>query len=222
MSSVLITEKLNVIYGELDIKVHALKDIDLQIEKGEIVAVVGPSGSGKSSLLHVLGAMMTPSSGTVHINGIPIEGMTSNQMATVRREHIGFVFQNFALIPNLNALDNVMTPLYPINPTWLRERATEILTDLGLKDRLLHKPNQLSGGERQRVAVARALINNPTIIFGDEITGNLDTKTGDEIFNLIRRINKEKDITFVLVTHDTRLASKCDRVISLEDGLIVK
>lgn len=221
MEEVIGTSNLDLIYGDMEIKVHALKQINLSINKGELLAIMGPSGSGKSSLLHVLGAMLTPTSGEIRVQGTMINTMTRDQLAVVRREHIGFVFQNFALIQNLDALDNVMTPLYPVNPPWLEQRAKELLERVGLGDRMHHTPDRLSGGERQRVAIARALINKPTIIFGDEITGNLDSKTGREIFELIKELNQKDGITFVIVTHDKEVAEMCQRTLTMKDGHIL-
>ncbi|MCY3414933.1 MAG: ABC transporter ATP-binding protein [Candidatus Heimdallarchaeota archaeon] len=215
------TTNLSLIYGENDTSVEALKEVNLSIDKGELIAIMGPSGSGKSSLLHVLGAMLTPSSGKVRILGTEINRMSRNQLATMRRNHIGFIFQNFALIQNLDALSNVMTPLYPVNPPWLKARAEDLLTKVGLAERMHHKPEQLSGGEKQRVAIARALINSPDIIFGDEITGNLDTSTGSEIFNIVKKLNEEEEITFVIVTHDREVADKCQRTLRMRDGEII-
>lgn len=215
------TSNLSHTYGGLEVKVEALKNINLKISRKELVAVMGPSGSGKSTLLHILGAMLTPTEGEVRVDGVSIQSMNRNQLAKVRRESIGFVFQNFALIASLNALENVMTPLYPVNPPWLKQRAMDILERVGLSERMYHKPDQLSGGERQRVAIARALINKPTVIFGDEVTGNLDSKTGGEIFELIKELNEEEGITFIIVTHDKEIAKFCQRTIIMKDGMIV-
>jgi len=215
------TEALNLIYGEGEPnQVHALKNVNLQIKKKDLIAITGPSGSGKSSLLHVLGAMQTPSSGSITLLGSKIGKMKRNELSKIRRNNIGFTFQNFALINHLTALDNVMIPLYPINPPKLRENAENLLERVGLDQRMSHYPNQLSGGEKQRVAIARALINKPSIVLGDEITGNLDSKTGLEIFDLIKDLNKNENITFLLVTHDLALADLCSTRISMNDGVL--
>lgn len=221
MVSIIETKDLNQIYGVGETKVHALKDINLEIEKGDLVAVMGPSGSGKSSLLHVIGAMLTPTSGEISINGNMIQNFTRKQLAEIRRNEIGFIFQSFALINHLNAIENVMIPLYPLNLDDTRKRATELLTKVGLSHRFHHLPTELSGGEKQRVAIARALINKPSILLGDEITGNLDTQTGKEIFKLIRELNDE-GITFLLVTHDNTIAKSCKRIIELKDGKLLQ
>lgn len=220
MSELVISTKgLNLIYaaGKPN-EVHALRDVNLQIEKGELIAITGPSGSGKSSLLHILGAMQTPTNGSITLIGKDIQNMPRNQLSEIRRSTIGFTFQSFALINHLTALDNVMVPMYPVNPPWLRDRAEELLDRVGLGNRMSHYPHQLSGGEKQRVAIARALINKPTIVLGDEITGNLDSGTGLEIFKLIKDLNADERITFLLVTHDLQLAALCDRQISMNDG----
>ncbi len=211
-------EKVNLVYGEGSTTVHALIDVNLEIKKGAIVSIVGPSGSGKSSLLHVIGAMRTPTSGKININGIAIQNASRNELAHIRRDKIGFIFQTFALLDHLTAAENVMAPMIPINPPGLRKEAMELLELVGLEHRTHHKPSELSGGEKQRVAIARALINSPDIIIGDEITGNLDSKTGEEIFSLIKNLNEERKITFLIVTHDESIAKSCDYQIEMKDG----
>ena len=217
---IITTNSVNHYYGDEVIKVHALKNINLSLNEGELTALVGPSGCGKSSLLHVLGAMLTPTSGKVTFMGEAIENFRSSQLARIRRDKIGFIFQNFALVNHLNALENVMLPLYPTNPSGLKERANKLLNRVGLHDRIYHRTNHLSGGERQRVAIARALINKPSIVFGDEITGNLDSSTGEAIFDLITELNEEENITFLIVTHDENIASVCRKTINMFDGYL--
>ncbi len=212
------TKNLNLIYGSGDTSVHALKNINLEVKKGDLLALKGPSGSGKSSLLHVIGAMQTPTSGEVIINGKAIQNYNRYELSKIRRDEIGFIFQSFALIRHLTAIENVMIPLYPQNPENLKEKAEKMLSLVGLENRMYHKPSQLSGGENQRVAIARALINHPNIILGDEITGNLDSTTGNDIFNIIEELNKSQKITIILVTHDNELANKCHYSISMKDG----
>lgn len=214
-------DKVNLIYGQGSTAVHALKDVYLEIKKGAIVSIVGPSGSGKSSLLHVIGAMRTPTSGSININGIAIQNASRNELAHIRRDKIGFVFQTFALLDHLTAVENVMAPMMPINSPGLRNEAMELLNLVGLGHRTHHRPSELSGGEKQRVAIARALINSPDIIIGDEITGNLDTKTGEEIFSLIKNLNEERNITFLIVTHDESIAKSCDYQIEMKDGKLL-
>lgn len=218
MKEIIGTSELHLWYGNEEPRVHALRGIDLSIQSGELTSLVGPSGSGKSSLLHVLGAMLTPTSGEVRILEEPIQGFNRKQLAKVRREKIGFIFQNFALVSHLTALENVMLPLYPVNPPGLKKRAKEVLIRVGLGHRFSHTPNHLSGGERQRVAIARSLINEPEIVLGDEITGNLDTDTGKEIFRLIEDLNQNEGVTFLVVTHDLMVANTCRRTITMKDG----
>lgn len=220
---VIFTSKLNLTYAQGHAnEVNALKNVNLVINRGDLIAISGPSGSGKSSLLHILGAMQTPTSGIVEVNGNNLQNLNRYELARIRREHIGFTFQNFALINHLSALDNVMVPLYPISPPKLKQRALSLLERVGLANRAHHFPTQLSGGERQRVAIARALINNPTIVLGDEITGNLDTKTGEEIFDLIKDLNQVDKITFILVTHDRSIADLCNERIEMKDGMLFR
>jgi putative ABC transport system ATP-binding protein len=201
--------------------IHALKSVSLTINKGEFVALMGPSGSGKSTLMNILGCLDTPSKGEYTLNGINVSHMTDNQLAEVRNTEIGFVFQTFNLLPRNTALDNVALPLVyaGINKVKRQERAKLTLENVGLGNRLDHKPNELSGGQRQRVAVARALINNPSIILADEPTGNLDTKTSIEIMGLIEDIHA-KGNTIILVTHEEDIALHAHRIVRMRDGLI--
>ena len=201
--------------------VHVLKGIDLDIDKGEYVAFMGPSGSGKSTLMNLLGCLDTPTAGTYKLNGRDVSQMTDDELAEVRNSEIGFVFQTFNLLPRTTALDNVALPMiYAGSSKKARHtRAEEVLTDVGLADRMDHRPNQLSGGQRQRVAVGRALVNKPSIILADEPTGNLDSKTGVEIMALFDEIHASGN-TVILVTHEEEIAEHAHRVVRLRDGMI--
>ena len=201
--------------------VYVLKGIDLEINKGEYVVLMGPSGSGKSTLMNILGCLDTPTSGTYILNGKYVSEMQDDELAGIRNKEIGFVFQTFNLMPRTTALDNVALPMvYAGHSKSERvERATEVLTQVGLDDRMDHKPNQLSGGQRQRVAVARALVNKPSIILADEPTGNLDSKTSVEIMNLFNEIHTNGN-TVILVTHEEDITAYAHRVIRLRDGII--
>jgi len=202
--------------------VSALRGVTLRIEEGEFVAILGPSGSGKSTLLHVLGGLDRPEYGEVLIDNISLYALNDSRLADVRLHKIGFVFQFFNLLPRLTALKNVELPLTlaDVPEHESMKNAKEMLELVGLGDRLNHRPTELSGGEQQRVAIARALINEPKIVLADEPTGNLDTTTGGEIVHLMQRLNKEKEKTFVVVTHDPGVAENADRILSLKDGLI--
>ena len=203
--------------------IHALKSVTLNIQKGEFVALMGPSGSGKSTLMNILGCLDTPTKGEYILNGVNVSHMTDNELAEVRNREIGFVFQTFNLLPRNTALDNVALPLIyaGVSREKRRERAKQNLENVGLGNRIDHKPNELSGGQRQRVAVARALINNPSIILADEPTGNLDTKTSIEIMGLIEDIHA-KGNTIILVTHEEDIALHAHRIVRMRDGLIEK
>ncbi|SEP83678.1 ABC transporter ATP-binding protein [Flavobacterium urocaniciphilum] len=203
--------------------VHVLKGIDLKIEKGEYVALMGPSGSGKSTLMNILGCLDTPTSGSYILNGKQVSEMPDNELAEIRNKEIGFVFQTFNLMPRTTALDNVALPMVyaGYSKSERNERATEVLTQVGLADRMDHKPNQLSGGQRQRVAVGRALVNKPSIILADEPTGNLDSKTSVEIMKLFGEIHANGN-TVILVTHEEDIADHAHRIIRLRDGVIEK
>ena len=204
-------------------EVHALRDVSLRIDRNEYVAVMGPSGSGKSTLMNMLGCLDTPTSGLYEFNSVSVSEMSDNDLAKIRNKEIGFVFQTFNLLARSDAIHNVELPLiYAGIPTAeRRERAQQALIDVGLKDRMHHKPNELSGGQRQRVAIARALVTNPAIILADEPTGNLDSKTGEEIMALFHDIH-EKGNTIILVTHEEYIAEHAKRIIRLKDGLIEK
>jgi len=209
------------IYEIGTVKVPALKEIHLNIDKNEYVAIMGPSGSGKSTLMNILGCLDTATSGTYLLNGINVSEMTDDQLAEIRNREIGFVFQTFNLLPRANALHNVELPLiYNGTPASKRKAlAKEALAKVGLADRMDHKPNELSGGQRQRVAIARALVNNPSIILADEPTGNLDSRTGEEIMEIFETLH-ENGNTIVLVTHEEYIAEHSDRIIRLRDGLV--
>lgn len=201
-------------------EIHALRDVSLQVRKNEYLALMGPSGSGKSTLMNIIGCLDTPSKGEYILNGIAVSKMLDNDLAEVRNKEIGFVFQTFNLLPRSTALENVMLPLvYAGMPKAAREkRAKEVLAQVGLENRMSHKPNELSGGQRQRVAVARALVNNPAIILADEPTGNLDSKTSVEIMGLFEEIHRNGN-TIILVTHEEDIALHAHRIVRLKDGL---
>lgn len=201
--------------------INVLKGIDLNINKGEYVALMGPSGSGKSTLMNLLGCLDTPTSGTYILNGNDVSQMTDDSLAEIRNKEIGFVFQTFNLLPRTTALDNVALPMIyaGYSKSERTARATEVLKQVGLGDRMDHEPNQLSGGQRQRVAVARALVNKPSIILADEPTGNLDSKTSIEIMNLFNEIHANGN-TVILVTHEEDIAAYAHRIIRLRDGLV--
>ena len=201
--------------------VKVLKGIDLDIEKGDYVALMGPSGSGKSTLMNLLGCLDTPTGGTYELNSNDVSKMTDNQLAEIRNKEIGFVFQTFNLLPRTTALDNVALPMIYAGVSSAKRllRAKEVLTDVGLADRMDHKPNQLSGGQRQRVAVGRALVNKPSIILADEPTGNLDSTTSEEIMVLFDEIH-QKGNTVIIVTHEEDIAKRAHRIIRLRDGMI--
>lgn len=201
--------------------IHALRSVTLSIEKGEYVALMGPSGSGKSTLMNILGCLDTPSGGEYILNNNLVSTMKDNELAEIRNHEIGFVFQTFNLIPRSTALDNVALPLVyaGFSRTNRNEKATKVLTEVGLGDRVTHKPNELSGGQRQRVAIARALVNNPSIILADEPTGNLDSKTSEEIMSLFEVIHQRGN-TIIVVTHEEDIAQHAHRIVRLKDGLV--
>ncbi len=208
--------------GEIDLPV--LKGVSIQIERGEVVALMGASGSGKSTLMNILGCLDRPSGGKYWLDGEEVSNLSSDARAMLRNRKIGFVFQSFNLLARTSALENVMMPLnytaMNLSNSECKRRATEVLERVGLGDRLDHHPSQLSGGQQQRVAIARALVNHPPLIFADEPTGNLDSKTSKEILQMFQRLGKEEKITVVLVTHDPGVAHYAERVIRIRDGLI--
>jgi putative ABC transport system ATP-binding protein len=201
--------------GKVD--VHAMVDVTFRIDAGEFVAVMGPSGSGKSTLMNLLGCLDLPSSGSYFLENFDIRSLSPNQLAEVRNKRIGFVFQNFNLLPRASALENVELPLLYGRIQNSHQIARDSLERVGLAERAMHRPNELSGGERQRVAIARAIVNNPAIVLADEPTGNLDTRTGDEIMNIFSSLNDE-GATIILVTHERGVASRARRIIQMKDG----
>ncbi len=214
-------KKIYKIYKMGSIEVTALKNISLQIKEKEFTSILGPSGSGKSTLLHIMGLLDRPTKGKIFFEGEDVSELDGNTQAEIRGKKIGFVFQTFNLIPHLTALENVYLPLtiQGIEKSEREEKGAEILEKLGLGDRLSHKPSELSGGQRQRVAIARALITNPKIILADEPTGNLDSKTGHEILEIFKNLNREGK-TIVIITHDQYIAKQSKRIIKIKDGVI--
>ncbi len=217
------TEALCKVYVMGETEVQALREVAIRIGKGEMVAIVGPSGSGKSTLMAILGALDQPTSGSYRLDGVEIGNMSEANLAAIRNQRIGFVFQKFNLLARSTALANVALPLVyaGVNRREREARATEVLNLVGLGDRLHHRPNELSGGQQQRVAIARALVNNPSIILADEPTGNLDSRTGEEIMRLFHQLHEEQGITLVIVTHAPELAAQAQRVIAMRDGRVI-
>lgn len=215
------TENLTKNYRMGQSVIHALRSVDLVINKGEFMSIVGPSGSGKTTLLNLIGALDRPTSGKVFLDGVDITRVPERKLYEVRRNKIGFIFQQFHLIPTLTTLENVLIPVMPIKDNArFRNRAKELFSIVGLEERMNHKPNQLSGGEQQRAAICRALINDPEVLLCDEITGELDTVTGEKMVHLLREINQKRGVTVLLVTHDPKIASESDRTVTLTDGRI--
>jgi putative ABC transport system ATP-binding protein len=217
---ILKTINLNKVYGKGENKVHALKDININVEKGEFLAIVGPSGSGKSTLLHLLGGLDKPTEGTVEIDGVDIYKLSEDKLAIYRRRNIGFVFQQYNLIPVLNVRENIEMPVRLDKKIPDKEYIDDLIEFLGITERQRHLPNQLSGGQQQRVAIGRALAAKPSIILADEPTGNLDTKTTGEVMNLIKNSIKKYNQTLVLITHNENIAQSADRILSIVDGEI--
>jgi putative ABC transport system ATP-binding protein len=221
--NIITIEHIAKIYKVGNEEVYALRDVSLKIDKNEYVAIMGPSGSGKTTLMNILGCLDTPTKGLYNFNGLNVSDMNDNELAQIRNREIGFVFQTFNLLPRSNALHNVELPLIyaGVKAAERRERAIEAITHVGLLDRMTHKPNELSGGQRQRVAIARALVTRPSIILADEPTGNLDSKTGEDIMYLFNELHKAGN-TIILVTHEESIAEHAARIIRLRDGLIEK
>ena len=209
-------------YGEGDTAVNALRDVSLEIDSGRLTAIMGPSGSGKSTLMHILAGLDTPNEGSVSIAGVEITGMNDKQLTRLRRDHIGFVFQFFNLLPMLTAEENILLPLSIAGEKPEREWLEELLETVGIDGRRTHRPSELSGGQQQRVSIARALISKPSVVFADEPTGNLDSNTSKDVLALLRHSVEELGQTTVMVTHDANAAALADRILFLADGQIVK
>ena len=220
-------ENVTKVYQMGEVQVHALRGVSLRIDPGEWVAIMGPSGSGKSTLMHIIGCLDTPTAGTYQLDSVEVGAMEESELAAVRNRQIGFVFQTFNLLPRTSALKQVMLPLqYARNGARIpladrAHRAQEALEMVGLGDRMRHMPTELSGGEQQRVAIARALVNGPAIIMADEPTGNLDSKSGAEVMDILHHLHEQRVITVVMVTHDEEIGAQAERVVRLLDGLIV-
>jgi len=216
------TEHLTKIYRMGDAEVHALRDVNLEIKEGEFIAIIGSSGSGKSTLLNMIGCLDTPTSGSVFIDNVDTASLNENELAEIRREKIGFIFQQFNLVHTLNAVENVALPMFfsGVKRERRLRRAGELLVNVGLGDRIYHKPSELSGGQQQRVAIARALSNDPEIVIGDEPTGNVDTETGNTIMDILESLNKEGR-TVIVVTHDPEIAAHAGRTKSMRDGMVL-
>lgn len=219
-------ENVAKVYLMGEVEVHALRGVSLQIAQGEWVAIMGPSGSGKSTLMHIIGCLDTPTSGLYRLDGVEVGGLNDNQLAAIRNRQIGFVFQTFSLLARTSALKQVMLPMQyfrdgaRVPAAERKRRAMEALDMVGLGDRMRHHPTELSGGQQQRVAIARALVNEPAIIMADEPTGNIDSKAGTEVMDILHRLHQEKGITVVMVTHDEEIGEQAERIVRLRDGRV--
>jgi putative ABC transport system ATP-binding protein len=225
-NAVIAVHELTKTYAMEVAPVHALRDVTLEIRRGEFVSVVGPSGSGKSTLMHILGCLDQPTSGRYLLDGRDVSRLPDDELSAIRNRQIGFVFQGFNLLPRTSALENVELPLLyvpqaRVSPAERRKRAAEALAAVGLGDRAEHHPNQLSGGQQQRVAIARALLNDPAILLADEPTGNLDSETSVEVMDIFQRLNEERGLTIVLITHEPQVAEYASRIVRFKDGRVI-
>jgi putative ABC transport system ATP-binding protein len=218
---VIVADGLKKFYQMGDVEVQALRGLSCTIDRGEVVAIVGPSGSGKSTLMNILGCLDHPTSGDYYLDGEHVSELRDDQLANIRNRKVGFVFQSFNLLSRSSALTNVELPLrYSGNREGRKDRAREALTAVGLGDRMTHRPTELSGGQQQRVAIARAIVNNPAIIMADEPTGNLDSRVGQEIMDLLLKLNQDRGTTLIIVTHDPKVATQAQRTIHIKDGVV--
>jgi putative ABC transport system ATP-binding protein len=219
--NVITAQGLTKVYKMGEQEVHALRGLSMDVQRGEAVAIMGPSGSGKSTLMNILGCLDRPTAGEYTLDGVEVSGMSDDELANVRNHKIGFVFQSFNLLSRQTALANVELPLrYAGNSSGRKERARAALEAVGLQDRITHRPYELSGGQQQRVAIARALVNDPAMIMADEPTGNLDSKVGQEIMDLLLKLNQERGTTLIIVTHDPKIAAQAGRIVRVQDGVV--